>query len=123
MGWPKEDPKKVYGKLWNISPAIAMWEIWKERNRRIFSDQYLTEKALLSKIEVAITEVMNSDLKKRPREEGSFSNWDAEIKKLWPLLINPPLIYKKKNDLARLSCKWEPPPPGWKKLNFDGASR
>ena len=123
MGWPKEDPKKVYGKLWNISPAIAMWEIWKERNRRIFSDQYLTEKALLSKIEVAITEVMNSDLRKRPREEGSFSNWDAEIKKLWPLLINPPLIYKKKNDLARLSCKWEPPPPGWKKLNFDGASR
>ena len=97
-----------------------MWEIWKERNRRIFSDQYLTEKVLLSKIEVAITEVMNSDLKRRPKEEGSFSNWDAEIKKLWPLLINPPLIYKKKNGLARLSCKWEPPPIGWEKPNFDG---
>ena len=68
-------------------------------------------------------EAMNSDLKKRPREEGTFSDWDAEMKKHWPLLINPHFAYKKKNDLARASCKWEPPPPGWMKLNFDGASR
>ena len=33
------------------------------------------------------------------------------------------MYYKKKNNLARLNCKWEPPPPGWKKLNFDGACR
>lgn len=66
---------------------------------------------------------MNSNLRKRPREEGSFSDWDAEIKKSWPSLINPPLYYNKKKNLARQTCKWEPPPLGWKKLNFDGASR
>ena len=33
------------------------------------------------------------------------------------------MYYKKKNNLARLNCKWEHPPLGWKKLNFDGASR
>ena len=74
IGWPKENPKKVYGKLWNISPAILMWKIWKERNHRIFSDHYLLVIDLLSKIEVAIMEVMNSDLRKRPKEEGSFSD-------------------------------------------------
>ena len=81
MGWPKEDPKKIYGKLWNISLAISLWEIRKERNRRIFLDQYFSELALFSKIEVAISEVMNNNLRKRPREEGSFSDWDAKIKK------------------------------------------
>ena len=123
LGWPKNASHKIYGKLWNISPAIVLWEIWKERNRRLFQNQSLSEESLYSKIEVAISEVMNSDLRKRPREEGSFSEWDAEIKKRWPLLINPPLLYKKKNNIARLNCKWEPPPPGWIKLNFDGASR
>ena len=68
-------------------------------------------------------EVMNSNLRKRSRQEGSFTEWDAEIKKLWPQLINPPLTYKKKNSIARKEYKWEPPPSGWKKLNFDGASR
>ena len=54
-------------------------------------------------------EVMISDLRKRPKIEGSFTESDVEIKKLWPLIINPSLYYKKKNNLARQACKLEHP--------------
>lgn len=43
--------------------------------------------------------------------------------KNWIHFINPPLTHHKKNLQARKDCIWEPPPIGWKNLNFDGASR
>ena len=101
IGWAKDSTNKVYGKLWNITPTILTQEIRKERNRHILQDQELNSQAICMKIKVAITKVMNSDLRKRPKEEGSFIEWDAEIKKLWPHLINPPLSYKKKNNIAK----------------------
>ena len=66
---------------------------------------------------------MNANLRKSAHVEGSFSYWDGFIKKLWPKLINPPLVYTVSNKEARANCKWTPPPPGWHKLNFDGAAR
>ena len=32
-------------------------------------------------------------------------------------------MYAASNKEARENCKWTPPPPGWHKLNFDGAAR
>ena len=45
------------------------------------------------------------------------------MKKNWSKLINPPLLFVKKNKEARENCKWIPPPKGWAKLDFDGAGR
>ena len=100
-----------------------MWELWKERNRRIFKDQERNLGRFILHLEAAIVEVMNANLRKTAHVEGSFSYWDGVIKKLWPKLINPPLVYAASNKEARENCKWTPPPPGWHKLNFDGAAR
>ena len=58
-----------------------------------------------------------------PKAEGTFSTWEENMRKKWLHLINPPLVYLKKDNVARKECKWVSPPIGWKKLNFDGASR
>ena len=42
---------------------------------------------------------------------------------MWSNLINPPLIYLKNSKEARRKSKWNPPPKGWAKLNFNGAAR
>ena len=123
LSWPTHLEYGIYSKLWNISPSIIVWELWKERNRRTFQDKALCLERFLSKLEVAIMEVMNAYLQKSIIEEGSFSQWDESIKKKWHNLINPPYFYRKNNKEARAKCKWEPPPRGWFKLNFDGAAR
>lgn len=123
MNWPHNICKGIYSKIWNISPAIIAWEIWKERNRRIFKNTEMEINSLITKIEISILETMNSYLRKSRFIEGSFSLWDERIKKLWPRLINPPLTYFKTDKEARKNCRWSPPPKGWTKLNFDGAAR
>ena len=123
MNWPNNICKGIYNKLWNISPSIIAWEIWKERNRRIFNNAEMEVNSLITKIEASIVENMNSFLRKSRFTEGSFSLWDEGVKKHWPHLINPPLTYTNRDKEARRNCKWSPPPKGWTKLNFDGAAR
>lgn len=53
---------------------------------------------------------MNSHLRKDVKEEGSFSEWDAEMKNNWSNLINMPLIYPKKNLQAKKDRRWVSPP-------------
>jgi hypothetical protein len=122
-GWPTNQYYGIYSKLWNISPSILIWEIWKERNRRIFKNQELQVVELQRKIEASIMETLNAHIRKSQFEEGSFSAWDGSIKNKWVNIINPPQFYKARNKEARVNCKWSPPPVGWVKLNFDGASR
>lgn len=78
---------------------------------------------LISKIEADIVEIVNSYLRKSQMVEGSFSDWDSYIKKLWHKLINPAMLYPKASREARRNCKRSPPPRGWAKLNFDEAAR
>ena len=121
-GWPVNRIKGIYRKLWNICPTIMSWEIWKERNRRIFQNMEMKPENLLLKIEASIVEVTNSHLRKVQKEEGSFSTWDGLMKKSWSKLINPPLVYAKNSKKASEDCKWSPPSYGWYKLNFDRAA-
>ena len=78
---------------------------------------------LVQKIETSIVEIANSNVSKMIIEEASFSLWDGHIKKVWPKLINPPLVYLNKSKEEREKCKWTPPLKDWVKLNFDGVAR
>lgn len=79
--------------------------------------------AIMLKIEASVVETINSYLRKIKIEEGSFSSWDGTTKKTWANLINPPQVYSKSNKEARKLEKWNPPPKGWTKLNFNSAAR
>ncbi|GLJ28924.1 hypothetical protein SUGI_0570490 [Cryptomeria japonica] len=45
-----------------------------------------------------------------------------EIEQVWNLKQSSYHRLKDKSN-GRKNAKWSPPPPGWKKINFDGASR
>ena len=71
----------------------------------MFSSVELNPEELVLKIEASMVEIANSHLRKSRIEEGSLSLWDGQIKKLWPNLINPPLVYFKKRKEAKEKCK------------------
>lgn len=122
-GWPTNLCKGIYSKIWNIFPLILVWEILKERNRRIFCGSELNLEDLVHKIEASIVETANAHLSKLRIVEGSFSFWDNQVKMVWPNLINPPHVYLKSSKEAREKFRLTPPPKEWFKLNFDGAAR
>lgn len=35
-GWPRPSGTSLFSSVWVVSPSIVIWELWKERNRRIF---------------------------------------------------------------------------------------
>ena len=36
LSWPRMRKRNTLESVWRISPSIVIWEVWKERNRRIF---------------------------------------------------------------------------------------
>ena len=110
--WPTYLVYRVYSKVWKICPSIVIWEIWKERNRRIFKSKEQNIDRFLVKLEASIVEVLNASLRKTSHEEGSFTFWDGLMKKQWSNLVNLPLVYTTNNKEARANCKWAPPPQG-----------
>ena len=65
--------------------------------------------SFLNKVEASIIEVMNSYLRKTTQIEGSFFEWDGNMKKEWEHLINPPLLYERNDLKARKECVWNLP--------------
>ena len=87
-----------------------MWEIWKVRNKHIFQNSKFNMKSFLNKVEASITEFMNSHLQKMTKVEQTFFELDGLMRKNWYHLINPPLLYKKKDLITRKECKLKAPP-------------
>lgn len=59
-----------------------MWEIWKERNKRIFKDREMIITSLTNKMEANIIEVMNNNLRNTNKEEGTFTECKEKLESL-----------------------------------------
>ena len=58
--WPRGGKRNYFEFIWRISPSIVIWEVWKERNKRIFQDKIETLEKLLNIIDHSIEEVVNA---------------------------------------------------------------
>ncbi|XP_059070959.1 uncharacterized protein LOC131862033 [Cryptomeria japonica] len=118
--WPILNQKSLWGSLWLIAPSMLLWQIWKERNCRIFEGKENSLEKFLEKIKTNISEVAN--LKSHCRRIEYISDWDKKNQMEWgnlhPLNIN---VVSKQAKWS--NAKWEPPKAGWIKLNFDGAAK
>ena len=115
----------MFSCLWKCIPTSVVWEIWLERNKRIFREMSSPIPQILEGLERSIVELVNASVSKY-KGKYVFSPWDGYIIQRWKGLLFPHLptpLFPSKIPLIHAQTKLIPPSEGYLKLNFDGASR
>eukprot|EP00253_Pinus_taeda_P031183 PITA_31183 len=113
---------KILNTLWQIAPGIVMWNIWKERNWRIFRDHTLPMeevwKIILNNIQetLSIKHWASEDFPTNQQEQSIWSNWQINLHSTQVSQVNA-VIHQVS------PSRWTPPPLNTYLLNFDGASK
>ena len=124
--WPTLINHSYYSCIWKCIPAIFIWAIWWERNKRIFQNQPSTLETVLSTLEVAVGEVVVAYIK-RTSKHLIVIGWDITLANRWTSLPSPSYQFitfgGPHEKVNRKIVRWIPPARGFCKLNFDGFSR
>ena len=56
------DKKAGFKTDWRMSPKVMFWNIWIERNQRIFNDKYQTPYQIVVKTKALMGEILNASL-------------------------------------------------------------
>ena len=113
---------KILNTLWQIIPGLPMWNIWKERNRRIFKNQSMTLEKIWKGLHQNINETLSikswtkEDFPSQPQEQTIWKNWQIQIQ-------TPTVGNDNSSRHQTDKASWRPPPFRVFQLNFDGASR
>jgi len=121
--WPKNPYScMILNHLWNIIPGITLWNIWKERNRRIFKNQSSTTEVIWNRLKSNLRETMllqpwaKEDFPTADNEKNILDNWELQIHQ-------DSTTTQRTNRNIKDNSRWTPPPNNSYKLNFDGASK
>lgn len=120
VSWPNIFKGAAYGGLWDVVPAMIVWQIWREQNARIFKGKPSSVEQVIWKVETGVCEHLNG--KSMVSKYSFISAWDRKMAIAWPML-RPPIEKQLKTKGSRAQAKWLLPPKGRLKLNFDGASK
>eukprot|EP00253_Pinus_taeda_P011523 PITA_11523 len=120
----KQSPyhSRLLNSLWQLIPGLLMWNIWKERNRRLFKNQTQTLEQIWTILHINIKESLSiqdwssEDFPTDHKEKLIWDNWQITLNHK-PNSQNQHLNRQKK------LTKWSPPPRNMYQLNFDGASK
>ncbi|GLJ53797.1 hypothetical protein SUGI_1148150 [Cryptomeria japonica] len=120
LSWLVNRSSSKWEDLWIISPSMLVWHIWRERNQRIFREEEFSLGVVINNLKAGIEEVVN--VRSKYKKYRYFSTLDKAMEEEWNLeevvgFISPCKKVDKKDVV------WKPPPTGWVKLNFDGASK
>lgn len=103
-------------------PGFLTWTIWKQRNRRIFQDEYRNTEHSKETIMINIRQLIQTKCKVDTSEKSSTR--DLRILKLFQLDVDHSITMSRHQQQPNSeSNSWKCPPVGGLKLNFDGASR
>lgn len=99
-----------------------MWNIWKERNQRVFNDQSMSIEQIWTILHQNIKETLSikawsqEDFPSLPQEQSVWANWKIHLNQKPTLKDNP-------TKSKQRPAKWTLPPSNMFQLNFDGASK
>eukprot|EP00253_Pinus_taeda_P026720 PITA_26720 len=121
--WPKSPYScAILNYLWNIIPGITLWNLWKERNRRIFKNQNSPIEIIWNRLKGNLRETMllhpwtKEDFPTADNEKNILDNWELQIPQ-------ESTMTQRINRNIKDNSRWIPPPINTYKLNFDGASK
>jgi ribonuclease HI len=113
----------LLNRIWQLLPGFILWQTWKERNRRIFRNTSLTWQHCWDHCFRNILETLrlrnwtDADTACPPSELTILRYWTP----LPTLQIRP--LPPSSQCTSNSPSFWSPPPEGFVKLNFDGASK
>eukprot|EP00253_Pinus_taeda_P028466 PITA_28466 len=108
--------------IWKCIPGFVTWTIWKERNRRVFTQETRSIECAKESILINVRQLVQTKCKFDPTDKPTGK--DLRILKTFQLEAFSSCLPGGHN--ARTSSQihsWQPPPEACLKLNFDGASR
>eukprot|EP00253_Pinus_taeda_P002816 PITA_02816 len=113
---------KLLNSLWQLIPGLLMWNLWKERNIRLFKGQHQTLEQIWTILLNNIKESLSihtwaaEEFPTKPQEKSIWDNWQIS-------LSPSPNASKRLPTKLKKPTVWSPPTRNVFKLNFDGASK
>jgi hypothetical protein len=110
----------ILNRIWQLLPGFILWQTWKERNRRIFKGHSLPWQQCWQLCCNNIRETIN--LQRWTEEDINMVPAERLIIQQWAL--HPPsTTHLNSQPVISSPSHWAPPPEGFIKINFDGASK
>jgi hypothetical protein len=111
----------ILNHIWTLLPGFILWQIWKARKKSIFHSMNSSLDLTWNNVVAHIKETIRSRSWK-----GSDKNChDDELNILqnWQINLNDLMMAQTPRTHIPSPSSWTPPPTGFVKVNFDGASK
>lgn len=110
------------GSTWDLTPRFIIWNVWKERNKRIFKNEKSPSHRLLEQILKQLRETVGTTVRNPPKNPPL----EAEMRILSLLGMQGLIPQGLDRKLMKMDTEkdfWHPPPQGFLQYNIDEASK
>jgi ribonuclease HI len=111
----------ILNYIWQLLPGFILWQIWKERNKRIFHSKESTPELTWDRAAILIKETIRS--KNWQPGDKECNREELCTLQSWQLKLNDSVAIRAPKNRIPSPTTWTLPPTGFIKINFDGASK
>jgi ribonuclease HI len=111
----------ILNYIWRLLPGFILWQIWKERNKHIFHSKDSPAESTWDKAATLIKETIRS--KHWQPKDKDCNREESLILQSWQLNLKDSVAIRAPKNRFPSPTTWTPPPNGFIKINFDGASK